>query len=156
MAAIKNLSVVDAISSANDTIALQKQKLVTLRKNHKRIDKITTGINLILSGAEDVKASVHIYPYSDGEVSITVTMRSLPSFKCKVLESVLEYCEAMNVGKASTSDMAQWLNRDYRFELADNWNLSVVAYVKADSNTCRKIKVGMEIVEQDKWEIQCD
>ena len=156
MPAIKNLAIADAISAANDSIALQKMKLANLKKNHKRIDKITSGINLILSGAEEIKGTVHVYPYSDGEVSITVTMRSLPSFKCNVLASVLEYCEALNVGKASTSDMAQYLNRDYRFELEGNWNLSVIAYVKSDSDTCRKIKVGVETVEQPKWEIQCD
>jgi hypothetical protein len=156
MPAVKNLIIADAIASANETIALQKMKLANLKKNHKRIDKITSGINLILSGAEEVKGSVHVYPYSDGSVSITVSMRNLPSLKCNVLTAVLEYCETLNVVRNSTSDMAQYLNRDYHFELADDWSVNVNAYVKSDSATCRKIKVGTEVVEQTKWEIQCD
>lgn len=156
MAAIKNLSIADAISAANETIALQKMKLANIKKNHKRLDKITSDINLILSGADDSKGSVHIYPYSDGCVSITISLRSLSSLKCNVLTSVLEYCETLNVARNSTSDMAQYLNRDYRFELADGWAINVNAYVKSDSATCRKVQVGTEVVEQAKWEIQCD
>jgi len=150
-----NPVIADAISNANEYMALQKQKLATLRKNHKRLDKITSDLSLILSGADGVQGSVHIYPYSD-TVSITVSLRKLPSFKCKILESILEYCEALNVGKAESSDYAESLNRDYHFNLADNWTMHVNAYVKSDSATCRKIKVGTEIVEQAKWEIQCD
>jgi hypothetical protein len=150
-----NPVIADAISNANDYMALQKQKLAILKKNHKRLDKITSDLSLILSGADGVQGGVHIYPYSD-MISITVSLRKLPSFKCKILESILEYCETLNVGKAGSSDFPESLNRDYNFELADNWVMHVNAYVKSDSATCRKIKVGTEIVEQAKWEIQCD
>ena len=150
-----NPVIADAISNANEYMVLQKQKLATLRKNHKRLDKITSDLSLILSGADGIHGGVHIYPYSD-MISITVSLRKLPSFKCKILESILEYCETLNVGEVTSSDYAESLNRDYYFELADNWRMHVNAYVKSDSATCRKIKVGTEIVEQAKWEIQCD
>jgi hypothetical protein len=150
-----NPVIADAMHNANEYMALQKQKLATLRKHYKRLDKITSDLNLILSGADGVQGGVHIYPYSD-MVSITVSLRKLPSFKCKILESILEYCETLNVGKVGSNDYAESLNRDYNFELADNWVMHVNAYVKSDSATCRKIKVGTEIVEQAKWEIQCD
>ena len=151
-----NPVIADAISSVNETIALQKEKLAILKKSHKRLDKITSDISLILSGADDIYNSVHIYPYSDGAVSITISLRKLPSFKCKALEAMLEYCETLNVGKVESKDYAESLNRDYHFELADGWTIHVNAYVKSDSATCRKIKVGTEVVEQAKWEIQCD
>jgi hypothetical protein len=155
MPAIKNSTIADAISAANETIVMQKMKLAALKKSHKRIDKITSDISLILSSAEDISHSIHLYPYSDGQMSLTVTLRRLPSFKCKVLEAILDYCIDLSINN-NTNDMAQYLNRDYRFELADDWTINVSAYVKSDSATCRKIQVGTEVVEQAKWEIQCD
>jgi hypothetical protein len=58
-------------------------------------------------------------------------------------------------GKMKTQDWAAAVNRDFIFT-TDKWDARISAYVKDDSETCRKVIIGTEMVEQHKYQIVCD
>jgi len=93
-----------------------------------------------------------------GKPSISIYMYDLDSFKQRELVWVLEYltieADRLN-GDVGTKDYAEAINRDFHFS-TDKWEASIVAYVKQDSATCRKVVVGSEWVQKEKYEIVCD
>ena len=93
-----------------------------------------------------------------GKPTISVYMYDLDSFKQRELVWVLEYltieAEKFN-GEIKSKDYAEAINRDFHF-VTDKWEASIVAYVKRDSATCRKVVIGSEWVQKEKYEIVCD
>jgi hypothetical protein len=86
--------------------------------------------------------------------TIDVNMNNLESFKDAQLTTLLDFFTEQT-NKISTRDWPQYLNRDYTFELEDVV-VSISAYVRSDSPTCRKVKVGVKIEEVDQYELICD
>jgi hypothetical protein len=90
--------------------------------------------------------------------NISIYMYDLDSFKQRELVWVLEYLTAETEkfnGEIKSKDYAEAINRDFHF-VTDKWEASIVAYVKRDSATCRKVVIGTEMVEQHKYQIVCD
>jgi hypothetical protein len=55
----------------------------------------------------------------------------------------------------TTRDWPEYLNRDYSFEL-DAVIVSISAFVRTDSPTCRKVQTGVKVEEVAQFEIVCD
>ena len=85
-------------------------------------------------------------------------MYGLDSLKQRELVWALEYLtietDKLN-GRTKTQDYAAAINRDFIFS-TDKWDARIMAYVKDDSATCRKVVIGTEVVEQHKYQIVCD
>lgn len=93
-----------------------------------------------------------------GKPCIVVYMHGLDSLKQRELVWALEYLTIETdklSGKIDTKDYAEAINRDFVFS-TDKWEARIVAYVKSDSETCRKVVIGTEMVEQHKYQIVCD
>ena len=93
-----------------------------------------------------------------GIPTVAVYMYDLDSFKQRELVWVLEYLttEAEKLeGKVESKDYAEAVNRDFHFSTS-KWEANIVAYVKRDSETCRKVVIGSEWVQKDKYQIVCD
>jgi len=111
-------------------------------------------LNHIVSPANDNGGYINVNRYG-----VSVTYYDLEGFKDLRLETTLE---GLNfIGEIErTREYASVMNRDYIFRVpfADGTSMSVTvcAYVKEDSPTCRKIVVGQEIQTVDKYEIVCD
>ena len=86
--------------------------------------------------------------------TIDICLNKLESFKDVQLITMLDFF-ASQTDKVSTRDWANYLNRDYTFELEDVV-VTISAYVRSDSPTCRKVKVGVKIEEVDQYELICD
>ena len=95
---------------------------------------------------------------SYGKPEIMVSMYRLDSLKQRELVWALEYLtietDKLN-GRTKTQDYAAAINRDFIFS-TDKWDARIMAYVKDDSATCRKVIIGTEMVEQHKYQIVCD
>lgn len=90
----------------------------------------------------------------DASGDIFISMRDLPGFKSAELEMVLNTLE--NLGECkSTRDWAQFYNRDFHYTV-NGVSVYLAAYVKSDSETCKRIVVGTEMVETLKYQIVCD
>lgn len=91
---------------------------------------------------------------------LSITARNLDGFKDPRLVKLLE--RFVHANEMSTSDWAESLNRDFNFEfrLPDNnaVRVCIVAYVRSDSETCRKVLKSVEtkVVEEKVYEIVCD
>ena len=93
-----------------------------------------------------------------GKPVVSIYMYDLDSFKQRELVWTLEYLtnEADKLkGDVDTKDYAESVNRDFHFS-TDKWEANIVAYVKRDSATCRKVQIGTEIKEVPQYKIVCD
>jgi len=132
-------------------IEFAKRRLRDLKANRRKLNAIGSAIGVALNGDT---TNVHV-TYS-GPDSVYITMYELESLKCQRLEMVLNGIINLPEAVAKyTSDWPNSLNRDYHFTVADV-RVTVAAYVREDSPTCRKVLVKTELKPQDVYEIRCD
>jgi hypothetical protein len=133
------------------SIEFAKRRLRDLKANRRKLNAIGAALNVALNGeSDDVRVT-----YS-GPDSVYITMDKLESLKCYRLEMVLNGIINLPDAKATyTNDWPNSLNRDYHFTVADI-RVTVAAYVREDSPTCRKVLIKTEMKPQDVYEIRCD
>lgn len=135
-----------AVKNAQDNVVQARNNVQTIKGKRRLLGRI---VNALVKAVGD--QSHHVFVTSYGDVHITLD--KLPSFKCMELEMVLNALE--NMGDAvSTKDYAECLNRDFTYKV-NGVDVYVAAYVKAESETCKRVAVSTEIQEIVKYEIQC-
>jgi len=154
-----------AIADSVASIVNQRKRIALFKKHATKLNRVLNDLSLILSGTT-VSHNLYSYAYAythgnDTSFTVALSLRGIEGFKCPALSAVLEYCnERCEPNSIGTSDWAESLNREFRFKLTpefgDNCTVTVNAYVKSDSPTCRKVVVGTVIEEVKKYEIQCD
>lgn len=85
---------------------------------------------------------------------ITITLNKLDSFKDSDLTNILAFLVDKNA-EIREDDWPQFLNKDYHAQLP-NARVTVHAYVRSDSPTCRRVQVGTELKETPVWELHCE
>jgi hypothetical protein len=145
------------IQAINEALAKSRREGHELISKAKMLEekkmKIRANYSAIL---KDLDLSVHNLYLRTGyyKPTIDISMNRLESFKDIQLTTLLDFFTSQTE-KASTKDWPQYLNRDYTFELEDVI-VSISAFVKSDSPTCRKVKIGTRIEEVDQFELVCD
>jgi hypothetical protein len=145
------------IQAINEALAKSRREGHELISKAKMLEekkmKIRANYSAIL---KDLDLSVHNLYMRTGyyKPAIDISMNRLESFKDIQLTTLLDFFTSQTE-KASTKDWPQYLNRDYTFELEDVI-VSISAFVKSDSPTCRKVKIGTRIEEVDQFELVCD
>ena len=86
--------------------------------------------------------------------TLYIHMSGLDSFKSERLTRTLQVLEAFGTS-VGTKDWAGIVNRDFKYAMG-KYDVTLCAYVREDSPTCRKIAVGSETQTVVKYEIQCD
>jgi hypothetical protein len=144
-----------AVASLDSSIRDAKARRAALKSGKSRamLEKLLTPLLYILGDL----GSIRIDSYRTSP-SIYITMFDLDSLKQRELVTILAYLQdetdKLN-GKTTSEDWAIAVNRDFKFA-TDKWEVSVSAYVKDDSPTCRRVVVGTKMVEQVQYEIACD
>ena len=141
-------TVARSINNVLESIARQRKEIKLLKKMAKKIEPIVDVLTMEID-------YVSVYVFGN-DVHISATVYNLDSFKCERLAKLLEYLNDKVVGDPTTRDWPSSINRDYNFKLPDGIMVSLSAYVKDDSATCRRIVVGTETKIVEKYEIQCD
>ena len=141
-------TVARSINIVLESIAQQRKEIKLLKKMAKKIEPIVDVLTMEID-----YVSVYV---SGNDVQISATIYNLDSFKCERLAKLLDYLNDKVVGDPTTRDWPSSINRDYNFKLKDGIVVSLSAYVKNDSATCRRIVVGTETQVVEKYEIQCD
>ena len=143
----------DTIESFKGDITHIKNKIKALKARKTKTVKLVGVIQRIVNKA----GYVYLTAYRN-QTQVIVNLHSLDGFKqvelTDLLQYLLTYTEA-NGGTVRNTEWAESLNRDYVFDTKDYY-ISVHAYVKDDSETCRKVIIGSEMVEQYKYQIVCD
>lgn len=145
----------DAVRSIDSDIRFMKERRAVLKSG-----KVRTMLSKLLQPliyAVGDKGNVYV-GVMYGKPDINVSMYGLDSLKQRELVWALEYLtietDKLN-GRTKTQDYAAAINRDFIFS-TDKWDARIMAYVKGDSATCRKVVIGTEMVEQHKYQIVCD
>ena len=86
--------------------------------------------------------------------SIMLTLRELDGFKDPQLVQLLEFF-MQYTDKIEEREWAQYLNKDYNIT-CDDVRISISAYVRDGSPTCRKVAVGTKMEEITTYKIVCD
>jgi hypothetical protein len=150
----KTNPLIQAISEASEKSRRDGHELISKAKmlEEKRM-KIRANYSAIF---KDLDLSVHnLYMRTSYyKPSIEVSLNKLDGFKDPVLVKLLDFF-ASQTEKMGTRDWANYLNRDYTFELEDVV-VNISAYVRSDSPTCRKVQVGVKIEEVAQYELVCD
>lgn len=149
MANQATLAFADAIKSANRNLDRMRKYKSNLVAHRKELGKVTRML------AKGMKQHDHMYLSNwDSRPYIGVALYDLESFKCLELETML--ATLMNLGEAEdTKDWPSALNRDYKFKL-ESFDVTVSAYVRDDSPTCKRVIVGTEMQEVHKYKIVCE
>lgn len=145
----------DAVRSIDSDIRFMKERRAVLKSG--KVRNVLSKLLQPLIYAVGDKGNVYV-GVSYGKPEINVSMYGLDSLKQRELVWALEYLTAetdkLN-GRMKTQDYAAAINRDFIFS-TDKWDARIMAYVKGDSATCRKVVIGTEMVEQHKYQIVCD
>jgi hypothetical protein len=144
-----------AVAELSAQIANRKERRDTLKSGKVRTMLVKLMTPLVYAVGKVGRISLHETAYVP---SVYVYMHGLDSFKQYELVTTLEYLtaetEKLN-GTISSQDWAAAVNRDFRFTTS-KWEVSINAYVRGDSETCRKVVVGTEMKEVAKYQIVCD
>lgn len=157
MAQFTAISVFDAaLTDTVDVITRAKKRIAILRSNKSRIEKILRPVSLIISGAGLNNVSVYVSADEHSETfTFGIYLYGLESFKTPALSALIEYFDGMSEN-VNTRDWPDSINRDYHFKLSKGNKVTLSAYVKEDSPTCRKVPIGSETKQVIKYAIQCD
>ena len=144
-----------AVQSIDSDLEYMKKRRAVLKSGKIRnmLSKLMQPLLYAVGETGSVYVSVNY-----GKPEINVTMYRLDSLKQRELVWALEYLTTETDklgGKTKTQDWAAVVNRDFIFS-TDKWDARISAYVKDDSETCRKVIIGTEMVEQHKYQIVCD
>ena len=143
------------VQSIDADIRFMKERRAVLKSGKVRtmLSKLMRPLLYAVGEAGSVYVSINY-----GKPEINVTMYRLDSMKQRELVWALEYLTTETDklgGKTRTQDWAAAVNREFIFT-TDKWDARISAYVKDDSETCRKVIIGTEMVEQHKYQIVCD
>ena len=150
----KTNPLIQAINSATEQSRKEGHSLISRAKI---LDEARMKIRVNYSGVfKDLDLSVHnLYVHTSYyKPTITVNLNALESFKDTQLMVLLEFFSS-KTEKVTTRDWANYLNRDYTFEL-DDVLVNISAYVRTDSPTCRKVQTGITIEEVPQFVLVCD
>ena len=150
----KTNPLIQAINEASSKSRREGHELISKAKmlEEKKM-KIRANYSAIL---KDLDLSVHnLYMRTSYyKPTIDISMNKLESFKDIQLTTLLDFFTSQTE-KVSTKEWANYLNRDYTFELEDVI-VTISAYVRSDSPTCRKVQTGVKIEEVPQFELVCD
>ena len=149
MANQATLAFADAIKSANRNLDRMRKYKANLVAHRKELGKVTRML------AKGMKQHDHMYLSNwDSRPYIGVALYDLESFKCLELETML--AALMNLGEVDdTKDWPSALNRDYKFKL-ESFDVTVSAYVRDDSPTCKRVIIGTEMQQVNTYKIVCE
>ena len=144
-----------AVQSIDSDVRFMKERRAVLKSG--KVRNVLSKLLQPLIYAVGDKGNVYV-GVMYGKPDINVSMYGLDSLKQRELVWALEYLtietDKLN-GRTKTQDYAAAINRDFICS-TDKWDARIMAYVKDDSATCRKVVIGTEVVEQHKYQIVCD
>jgi hypothetical protein len=140
-----------SVAQANDF----RKRLASSLKNAKALRKQMVHIAKMLCPAENDDASLY-FDVDSPRPKVCFTMHQLDSFKDNRLAAALWFLTSLDGQReVKTSDWAESLNRDYKFEF-EGFDVIISAYVKSDSPTCRKVVIGTRQEVVNEYKIVCD
>lgn len=152
----------NALASRNNDIAYAKRRIGELRKARKHAMPILKHLAPLVTGEYDrMYMSAMSYEADEQLIQINIELHKLDGFKDQRLENVLFAVMALKgVEDKKSSDWPNFYNRDYKFVIGEDSpltiDITVGAYIRSNSETCRRVKVGEKMEVTAEYEFQCD
>ena len=140
----------EQIESYKREAKLLHEKAVKLAKDRMLIRALYMPMFANLTDDDQLYISVY-----DDRIYFNLYMRGLDSFKDNRLTSILSHAIDTITSDIKEKDYAEYDHKEYRL-YSDDVYLDIMAYVKQDSPTCKKIMTGMEIKEVPKYKFICE
>jgi hypothetical protein len=140
-----------ANANRDSTMTIARAKRMKVQLADAR-DSMKRFINIVRPLLGDIDI-MHIVNGNDKPV-VYINMRNLDSFKHGRIVDVLQVLEAFGSADGTT-DWASIVNRDFKYNMS-KYDVTLCAYVREDSPTCRKIAVGSETQVVVQYQIECD
>ena len=140
-----------AVKEQAESVVRAKQRLTVVKTSKKVLKPILTRIVDLTIEADYISLSTNLY---DSKPRLYVTLSKLSSFKDERLVRLLTVLSD-HAEMFKTEEYAVSMNRDYKFS-NEQYEVNVAAYVSDNSATCRKVLIGVETVQKEKYEIVCD
>lgn len=151
-----------AIDSLKSTIRLTRDRQRAIRTHSKLLNRylgrFAAFMKADLARYQPSLSVTEGYPGWDFHVQMST--KELEGFKQRELVALLG--KFIDADETKTEDWAEYHNRDYRFTYKLPGDIRIVvlinAYVRADSQSCRRVFKGKktEVVERDEFELVCD
>ena len=84
---------------------------------------------------------------------ISIVLNKLDSFKDEDLTTLLYYLVNADA-EIKEEAWPQFHNKDYHTQV-HGARVAIHAYVRSDSETCRRVQVGTQLKEEPVWELHC-
>lgn len=140
-----------AVKDTSESLVRAKQRLGVVKASKKALKPILTRIVDLTIESDYISISTDLF---DRIPRVYVSLNKLSSFKDERLVRLLSVLDDY-LEMYKTEEYAVSINRDYKFSNTQ-YEVHVAAYVSSDSATCRKVLVGVETVQKEKYEIVCD
>lgn len=142
------------MSKITEALAFQRELLKNQASNAKRLRdaiKANPGFTKFVKALEAAVPEIDVYI---GVYSVSVTV---PVLSMKHMLECIEAAElAMGIEFDHTEDYAA--SGERKFSSSKAWWLSITARIpleQTDGQTCRRIKTGTKVVEQDVYALEC-
>jgi hypothetical protein len=157
-------SVSKIIATRRENLANARRELAALQESAANLRAATHVVNLVADYAEEIGFTqwkgISVYQYSD-TLELSVNLEgTVNSLKQGAIVDILERALACQFTATGSSDyLSDWASqRNFKFEqtiAGVKIDLRVTANI-ADAAACRKVRVGTELKEVNKYEIVCE
>lgn len=170
MAKKQTLSVSKYVAEKTSSIRDIRDSISRVKQNKQAFDVAYAAINIVASAAQAdnsvyLSASPEAYYRWNGDIEMSVyaniQIERVTSLKEGVVPKVLELATKVGFEFDVTQDYAYEHHASRDFKAVGHFagvrvRLVITASLAMDSEGCRRVKVGTEIQEVDKYEIVCD
>lgn len=170
MAKKQTLSVAKYVTEKTNSIRDIRESVARIKQNKQSFDVAYAAINIIASAAQAdnsvyLSASPEAYYKWNGDIEMSVfasiQIERVTSLKEGVIPTILELATKVGFEFDITQDYAYEHHASRDFKAVGNFagvrvRLVITASLAMDAENCRRVKVGTEIKEVDKYEIVCD
>lgn len=144
------------IKAVNESISESK---ASAQRMHQHVKDLTNQRMLIRAQFSDMLKDFNTDKHrlsvtmSCGIPHISIVLNKLDSFKDEDLTSLLAYLVNTDA-EIKEEAWPQFHNKDYHAEV-HGARVAIHAYVRSDSETCRRVQVGTQLKEEPVWELHC-
>ena len=170
MAKKQTLSVTKYVTEKTSSIRDIRNAVSRVKKNKQAFDVAYAAINIVASAAQSdnavyLSAAPEAYYRWDGSLEMSVyaaiQLERVTSLKDGLVPTVLEVATKTGFEFDITQDYAYEHHASRDFKAIGHFagvrvRLVITASLAMDSENCKRVKVGTEIKEVDKYEIVCD
>lgn len=146
----------DGMDSAKQAVIDARKRVNALREQRDTLRMMMDTVLFFLTQMNRSSLSVWVSDGYKAKPTVTFYMNGIDGFKDPNLARAIEFISIL-CPEAETRDYPEAINRDYSFK-GESFDVRIAAYVKNDSESCKRIEVSRKSVQRDEiqYKLVCD